>query len=157
MKTAPDDHQYASRMTDTTYHVIIALFRLVGNCGWISAVRPRTRWVTHPLQTCPKSSRRLSCVVRCVCNVESGGDVHAMPATAHGLLVSKTLCRTRPMMASWTMQRNAEVTSELPTPRWRVEERTALKRIKERPRPTLAQVKLVVSPGVASMLAQKKK
>ena len=55
------------------------------------------------------------------------------------------------MMASCTTQRNAEVTSELPTPRLRALEIMALKKIKARPRQTLAQVRLVVSPGVASM------
>ena len=55
------------------------------------------------------------------------------------------------MMASCTMQRSAEVMSELPTSRWRALEMMALKKIKARPRQTLAQVKLDVSPGVASM------
>lgn len=85
-------------------------------------------------------------------NVHSRGNVHAMAATAHGLLVSNTLCRTKPMMASCTMQRNAEVTSELPTPRLRVVEMSALKRIKARPRPTLTHVKLVGFAGGASMV-----
>ena len=137
---------------------MVAFFRLVGNYGGTISQRrtAATRCATYQPRRCPKSSGRLSCVVSAPMLVYGTENVHAMAATAHGLLVSNTLCRTKPMMASCTTQRTAEVTSALPTPRWRVVEMRALKRINARPRATLPQVKVVESPGVgASMKASR--
>ena len=77
----------------------------------------------------------------------------AMPATAHGLLVSNTFCKMRATTLSCTTQRTAAVIKELPTPRPNVVDRKPSRRMKENARPTLPQLRCVVDePGSESMV-----
>ena len=141
---------------DVKYHTMLSkrffdLFVTIDACQ-LGRMR-RRQCATDQFQKCPKSSRRLTRHMSVRARVPGWGEsVHAMAPTAHGLLVSNIRCKTRPMRASCTMQRTAEVTSDRPTPRWRVVDTKALKRIKARLSPTLAQVRLVDCAGVVSMV-----
>ena len=78
---------------------------------------------------------------------------HAIPATAHGLFVSKTFWRMSATTLSCTTQRTAAVKSELPTPRPNVVDKTPSRRMKENARPTLLQVRSFVdAPGPPSIV-----
>lgn len=65
----------------------------------------------------------------------------AIPATAHGLFVSNTRCRSSPTIASCTMHRMAAEIREFPTPRLNEVDTTASKNMNENPRATFAQLR----------------
>ena len=103
--------------------------------------------------SCPSSSTSLHDVISILLYDHHHCYSQAIPATAHGLFASNTFCRIRATRVSCTTHRTAAVTSELPTPRPKVLEQTASKRMKENARPTLLQVRSFVdAPGPPSIV-----
>lgn len=74
--------------------------------------------------------------------------LHEIPATAHGLVVSKTLWRTSPIIDSCTIHRIAADTSEVPIPSPNPYETTASTATKANPMPTFSHVKCVFWPAL---------
>jgi len=70
----------------------------------------------------------------------------AIPATAHGFLVSNTLFSTRAMSASWPTHRRAAVTRDVPIFSPKMRDRTPSKAMKENASATSAHVRCVFEP-----------
>ena len=124
---------------------MVATFRLVHHCPRVGNTSseplcfPRRLVYTHPFRRCPSRSTSLQHGSSIGAHSETQ-DVHAIPATAHGLSVSRTLCSNVATRASCTTHRIAAVTNELPTRNPKKNETAASKRIKEKASPTLNHV-----------------
>jgi hypothetical protein len=79
-------------------------------------------------------------------------DIQAIPATAQGFWVSKTLLKTSAMIPSWITHRTAEVTSDVPILRPNAKDIIASNAMNENARAILDHVKWVFEPEEGSSI-----